>query len=503
LDPSNIEALELLTTLQEVGNPARALPYRERLVELEPHSESRWSDLITCAIKAGQFDLARERVSQARALFPDSIRLDRIEAQLALQRNDLPTVRKFFQRVMDSREVTDRDRLNWAAVLLSSVEGGDQKKGQTLLEELKSQPAMHNTVLRLQLGAALRLKDEERIKSLTDEIRRNPAINPGDRLLVLNALHLYAKPAFEKELEDFFVLAEQDINAFVQLMGWLNNMHESRRAIEYFKDKKVEDLGAAPRALLWTEALAVVEDWQGLLDFTEKLKWPGYEHQRWAFRTLAIHHLNSGEAARYEQIFWKNALRDASDDPQLLYRLAHWARSFGLEDRAIDALWQITKITGPLQKTALTELYQIYAGNSSSFEMLRVFETAIKLNPQDYVALNNFCLLALLRGVKAAEAHQAADRLRAECPADLRFRSAVAYSLFLRGRVTEANAWLDAHPQPPGEETSADGLYEAIIREANGLKSVALEHLRKVDASRLLPEEKTLYESIKSRVMSS
>ena len=176
-----------------------------------------------------------------------------------------------------------------------------------------------------------------------------------------------------------------------------------------------------------------------------------------------------------------------------LIHLAGLAADWGWKAQGREVLWVAADAPSP--EWALSLLYQSYAAEKNTTEMLRVVRRMVASRNSDLKAKNNVALFSALLQQDVHNALLLAQDLVKENPDDSVFRSTYAFVLLANGMTEES---LEAIEQLKPEQRQDPGYapYFAMIYQANGDMEKAREYLGRVDRKELLPEEVTLMDRL-------
>jgi tetratricopeptide (TPR) repeat protein len=237
------------------------------------------------------------------------------------------------------------------------------------------------------------------------------------------------------------------------------------------------------------ECLIALAKWPELLALVEPGDWKDFEFTRLAYKARAAKELGDRFSSKTSWTFATIGARR----PEQLSKLAWMASRWGWRDELQETLWAATK--QPKPEWALQMLHRIYQHDGDTNRLLRVAETALKLDDTNLQARNNVAMLSLLLKRDAPAALEIARELHQKDPKNADFASTYAFALHQAGRSPEGLAVLkQLSPEQLKEPSIAS--YYALLLDSAGEKTEALAFAKLGQAAPVLPEEKSLFSSL-------
>jgi hypothetical protein len=248
-----------------------------------------------------------------------------------------------------------------------------------------------------------------------------------------------------------------------------------------------------PAALLIAQCYSASKDWPGLRAGLEKQKWPELEFMRHAFLSRALRGQEMAESAKGE---WEQALASANGQKQSLVMLFRLVAQWNWTAEGEDLLWSICN-RYPGEKWAAQSLARaLYLGGRTR-PFMQLMQQELKRSPADLDIKNNLAITALLLEAKELKPNDLARETYEQAPVKSAYAATYAYSLYVQGKSAEALKVM-RQLTPQDIEKSPNAGYYGIILKANGDSAQARIYLDKAMNSRLMPEERTLFERAKA-----
>lgn len=479
-------ATRAMIELMEKMEAPQAIEWHRRLSDLNPDGSSDamvWAKYALAQGKAESASQALENVPLGERIKPE---FQTASGLAAIQAGNVNAARDFFREAARLDPKNEVIRYNLALVQLQSKEAAERSEGLNTLSELAKSGGAQSFALRTLISESARQGKTEEALALSNRLVALPQAKLKDLLGNAELLRYLKRPDWTASLEKAKLAAEENPSDASGIVHWFRLNGQPEEGVKWAEklDPAVTDSPAVRSAR--AESLIVLKQWDRLLRLTKSESWGPLEFRRLAFlaRAQAETGDNLGSTGS-----WTSAIRATAGDRGRLVHLVGMATEWGWKAQAREALWAAADAPSP--EWALQALYQGFAAEKNTAEMLRITRRMIENNEEDSKAKNNAAVFAVLLRQDVENALLVSRELVKENPDDPVFRSTLALALLASGMPEES---LEAMEQlkPDQRADPAYALYFAMIYQANGKTDKAREFLGKVDRKQLLPEEESL-----------
>jgi predicted Zn-dependent protease len=492
--PENPESWKLAADLaRRLGNPASALGYTKKALELSPGDADLILTRAADALLANQPD---ECAAALAALPPDfrarSAHARRIEGELARRRLRLDEARDHFEAALriDGSD-TAVNEVPLGTILLNARDPAARQRGLDLLAKWSPDPEWGANALRTLLADSLRRDDRAAMLRWADALRAHPRCTLGDIPDCLRALSRADESRFSEVLAAMKPRHSGDSANASLLISWLNQIGRHAEARAWIDSLPASLSRLPPAAVAAAESLRLSTDWRALSDWTSRADWGRHlESLRLAYALLAA--VESGQDSSARELRATLRARTDTDGQRTLF-VADSLYAWGLRDDALDLLWKIADEPG-IAFNVLGTLARHYQVSRDAAGQHRVFKRLHSLRPQDPAVANNYALFSALTGEDLRQAEQLARHNHRQYPDNPAYLATYAIVLCQHNRALDALALFDRLGET--ERTSpTNTLAYGLALAGNRRKDEARRVLSTLDRDTLTPEEIRLVEA--------
>jgi len=387
--------------------------------------------------------------------------------------------------VQDRRPATD-DESECADLLLSPEEVAT---AHSTLERFAGTSRFGLLALRSLIGDALARKQFAAAEGYSNHLLVQPGSLVDDQLRHLDILEQLKQPEFNRFLLELQRCGATNSRAIYAISSWMLAHAMVDEALHWLTRLEPSIRSQQPVPLALAEAYIAAGDWAALERLLTGAGWGELEFLRLATLSRVAWEQKRREAATS---FWRLAIRSAPERLEPMKSLVMLARHCG-QDRE-ELLWNIA-FHFPRERWSLRQLIESYAATGNTSGLNRVYSRWMTLEPENFVAKNNFTATALLLKVNLSKAHELARELYGQTPHDPVIASTYAYSLHLQARTKEGLQILQRY-DPKALATPALALYYGLLLAADQQTNKAGQYLQAARTAQLLPEERVLAESV-------
>lgn len=492
-NPRNVEACRIMADLAEKARVTTALTWRQRTVDLEPNVPQHRLDLAQTALRLGRYADAARALANIPTNHQNTVAFHQLSAMVAIGLNQIALADYHLSRARELDPQNKSLQFNLAVIHLQARNQELVRAARQTLEQLRHDPAFRKDALRHLALAAMHERDYARTVEFTRSLVEGPQADISDQLLHLTALREAGHAEFEAERARLQARAFDDPNLLFELARWQLERGLLAPTMQWLNQLPDAVRTRPPAALVLAECYLRQEDWTKLEAFLAGQNWDDLEFNRRALLARAARAVRRDMDAQAE---WRAAVRAAADRPKAVARLAGLAAEWNWTAEKEELLWTLIQ-RYPGERWALTALERYYRDTENTRGLLRVYSTAVKNDPSDVVAANNFATAAFLLNTQTAQGHELARKVNERHPEIAEFATTYAYSLHLQGRPAEALAIMNRLPAETLARPDIALFYGVILAASDRQK--AEDYLRRAESGRLLPEERELIARVREK----
>jgi tetratricopeptide (TPR) repeat protein len=387
-------------------------------------------------------------------------------------------------------------QLNLAVVRLHGTNLSAITQARDSLRQLSSTST--NSFLRCQTLRelafdALRHRQGDEALLLSKQLLQETNSTFKDRLLRLDVLQQAQPAGFRPALTAFQHEAGGDPGKIYEMATWEMANTSPQDALTWLRTLPSNTQTNQSVELLAAECFTTLRDWRGLQSFIEKQNWAELEFVRHAFLSRALRGQELVDSAKVE---WERALSTANGQKGSLVMLLRLAAAWNWQTEGEDILWTIVN-RYPGEQWAIQSLSQaLYAGGRTR-SLMQLFGQESKRVSSDFSMKNNLAMTALLLDAQELKPYDLAREVYQKSPTNSSYVSTYAFSLYLQGKNAEALKVIKT--LTPGElQNPTVAGYYGLILKATGDRVRAKAYLDWSAKTRLLPEEKKLFDNAKA-----
>ena len=495
VNPADVEATRILAkSVEAVGAPG-AVQWRNRLDSIIPGDPENVLAWAKDAVKEGDLNTA-ERVlktlkpaDQANPLFHD------LSASIAMGRRDRAGAEAGWEEAIRLDPKEERYQLSLAVVRMESTKPGIRAAAGDTLREMAGRTPKNLGALRALIADAMRRREFETAKELTETLAAEPRAVFADKLIrlsVLRSLNDQLAPSYLTELRDASMAKPADLT---QLLVWMNSQNLAIMVEEWTSTFPTDMVSKPPVCVVLAESSMKASRWTQLRALVEKGNWAEADYLRRAFLARALERLGDPDAGAAE---WKEALAASLSGADALLRLQALAKAckeWGWKERGEEVLWKMSGYYG-CPRWALDALWEGALQRGDSAQLQAISRILAKANSKDFGLRNNYIFLSLLTRTEEGNPQQAAEELYREHPGNPIVASTYALALYQKGMSDKAVAVMSAL-KPLELQDPQVAIYYGIFLTAAGHAAKAEEYLRLGADWPLMAEEKALLTRVK------
>jgi uncharacterized protein HemY len=490
LNPTRVEAFEVMAKLADRAGSPDAVRWYERLVALRPQIAQYRIELARLALAGGH--LAQAESALAGIAVPDQTNpgYPHLQAALALARKDVTQAETHAEEALRLIPTNKVYQFDLASIRLQSKDTNKVSEARATLEALKSDKELRLEVLRLLARKALTDENTSAALALTEEIQQEPRAEMRDTILRLNLLRDRPTPEFQAGLKLAQQRAAPEAAAAAELARWMANHDKAIEASNWIKSLPAGARKDKRVRMAWAECLSAAKNWKAVqTELAAEQDWGEAECVR--LITLARADKETGNSASAKRHLGL-AVGATEGRPEMLGALARTVVSWGWLSDATDILWKIAR-NDPKPDWALNSLYNYYRERGDTRELLRVTKRIHDIHPENEGIKNNLIVYSILLRQDIAEMLVMAKQLKDKHSSHPGIVSTYALALHLAGRTEEGVKVMGELGETNLKQPDVAAYY-AIILAANGDAARAAQYASLARAAKLLPEERALLE---------
>ena len=495
-EPRNLDATRVMAQLSEATRSPSALLWWSRVVEYNPHSLDDRLALAQVAMLARDYTTATNTLAGVAPADKNTVAYHNIAGAVAAAANQTAQAAAEFQEAARLDPANQSVQLNLAVVRLHGSNDLDQAEARIMLQRISANPT--NAFLRVQALRelavdALRYRQSDLALSLSKQLLQQTNSTFHDRLLRLDVLQQAQPAGFLPALKSFQQEAATNAANIHELATWQMLNTSPRDALTWLRTLPGNMQTNQVVELLSADCYTALRDWHGLQSSVEPQNWAELEFVRHAFLSLALRGQALPDSAKVE---WDRALQAANGQEGSLVMLFRLAAQWRLENEAEDILWTIIN-RYPDEKWAPQTLSDAMYVAGRTRSLMQLFSLESQRNPSDLGTKNNLAMTALLLDAQELKPYDLAHEVYQASPTNGSYVSTYAFSLYLQGKNAEALKVIKTLKPADLQNPSIAGYYGLILK-ATGDNTRARAYLDWSARTRLLPEERKLFDQAKA-----
>ena len=492
---TNLEATHIMANLLTETQPAAAVGWWRRMVELSPTMENRLRFAASAMrVEKPPYPIvtqAFDELQKAGAETNTSYHL--LMSQFALRQNHLEAATRHLEAAAELEPTNRLHQLNIATLRLRQTDRAVAARAREDLATLTSDPNFGEHALRSLITDSLARKEFADAERLSRQLLALPQARFDDRLQQLTVLDAAKSP----QSGPWLILLQQEAvtnsSKAALVMSWMTAHGEAQAAHDWLATLTPQVRTNLPLPVVAADCYLALKDWPGLDKFLVDQNWDEQEPMRLALLARALRELGRRDMA---DTHWRRALSAGGGGGGGLGAIAQMAAAGGWADEAEQALWALVE-RAPWQEWAWQALIRARTTAGDSAGLYRVYTALLESKPSASVVKNNVAALGLLLGRDVEKCTRLAREVYLSATNNATAVSTYAFALHRQGKSAEGLRLLQALPekelQSPGVAT-----YCAILLAANGQREQAAPFIANAEKGQLLPEEKLLIESARA-----
>jgi len=496
LDPDNSETARLIADVADKGNDPNALRWRDRVLELNPHSLDAVLSYARTALRNQQWAAAEHTLQKAAGFAGNSAEYHTLFAQVAAARRNPTLAVEHYSQAIRLDPKNRQLHLESSQALLDRGWVEDQTTARATLEQMAADPQFTAKALRPLVKNALAGGEVARALRLTRGLVADPQSTFDDRLVFLDLLHRTEDPQFPSYLESLQNAARDQPNQIAALGLWMNDNQLAGQLLPWAETFSASDWASPKVCATVAFAALSAHDWPRLQALTGPGNWMELEHIHAALHARALREQGEvGESNKY----WTDAYSAATKFPRSAVELARLVAEWAWEDESADLFKAV--IDDPAAGVAAARAVLPYLVKKKDTPQLwRATGKLLKADPKSDALANNYAMFSLLLRKDLTRACDLAQTVSARHPRDPAYVSTQAFALHYLGRTAAA---IDAmNTLDPAVLTTPDSAaYYGIFLAAKGDFPKAGKFLDIAATANLLPEESELVRTARNAVL--
>ena len=494
-NPRDPDACRLMADLNEATRSPGALFWRNRVVELKPHSLDDRLALAQTALMLRDYATATNALEAVDAPGKKTAAYHNLAGAVASAVNRLPEAEAHFLEATRLEPTNAVPQLNLAIVRLHGTNAQALAQARTALKQLSVNPT--NSTLRCQalrelVADAMRFKQTDAALALSRELLQQTNSAFTDRLLRLTVLEETRNAEFRPALANFEREATQGTNALGkiwELALWQITRTGTKEGLAWLKSLPKAMQTNQPVALLIADCQVSLRDWRGLQATLDRQNWGELDFLRHAYMARALRGQELGDSAKAE---WGMAVKAANGQRSSLVMLQRKAEGWKWQNEDEDLLWSIVN-QYPADTGAFRALAQLLFAEGRTQPLMTLYSLELKRTPADLSVKNNLAMTALLLEAKELKPYDLARDVYQKAGTNAAYASTYAFSLHLQKKDAEALKVMQQLKPQQLDNPSVAGYY-GLILQATGNREKARAYLQWSSKAQLLPEEKQLFD---------
>jgi tetratricopeptide (TPR) repeat protein len=496
-NPNNVEAIRMMADLAG-SRAAIALPFRKRVVELNPNSTDDKLSLAQTAIILGDYNLATNTLESVSAEGKKTASFQNVAGTVAESAGQLAEAEAHFSQALRLEPTIPAIQLNLAKVRLHGTNLTTKPEARTVLARIADNPGnagLSVVALRELIGDARRSQQLENAVAFSKKLVQQTNSSFNDQLLRLDLLKQTGNAEFKSALTGAERAAGTDAGKIHALATWQMANTTLEGNLSWLRSLPPNIQTNYPTSLAIAQCLVFQPNWQGLRNWVQNQNWGEYDFMRHAFLARALKELNLNATSETE---WQKAVSMSGNDKPNLVILLRLADQWNWESKGEDILWNIVN-RFPGDQVANATLGQVLFTSGRTRPLMTLYGQQLNWSPTNLSIKNNLTMCALLLDAQELKPNDLARSLFEQDPNDPSYLSTYAFSLHLQKKDVEALRIIEKLNPDNLKKPSVAGYYGLILK-ATGNPAKAKIYFDIALKSNLLPEERKIFDQARSGV---
>ena len=485
LNSNNVMACQVMASLADLSRSPLALMWRGRVAELQPTLQNRLAFAGTALqYEAPPFLLTAQALDKLAPAASNTVPFQALSAQLALKQNRIADAEKHFERVLQIEPTNDLHRLNLAMVRSESKDPAVATAAHAELERMQANPAWGAAASRALIAHHLVRREFAEAQPYSKRLLGGTNALFADKLQHLTILRGAKAPEFDSTLLQLQKEAGTNALQIADVISRMAALGLAGDAIAWSKTLPASIRKGMPVAVVVADTYGFTKQWRDMEQYLNDQQWPDRDYLRQALLALALRNQKANDVA---MVHWNEAVKQASERPELMLNLAQLSSNWGWTNEVESLLWRAGR-SFPKERWPIESLQGIYVRARNTRGLLETTTVLLERDPANTVTQNNWASLALLLNTNLAKAHQLAQQVYEHDTNNFAYVSTYAWSLHLQGKTAEALKLMETLTPDQLSNPSVASYYGAMLAAAKQTNK-AREYLAKAEAGLILPEE--------------
>ncbi len=488
INSNNPAACRVMADLADLSRSPHAMVWRRRIAEMEPTLSNRVV-FASCALRYEQppFPMTSQTLQEVAPGASNDVAFHLVSAQLALKQNRIADGEKHLEAAIRLEPANALHQINLSVVRLESRDAAVAAVAHAQLEQAQSHPVWGAQALRSLAAHHLGRKQFADAERFSTALLRSTNSTFADRLEHLALLRSGDSPQFTGFVATLQREAATNVFAAADLVIRLTALGAANDAIVWVKSLPQAIRNEPPLPMAVASSYFSAGRWRELEESLNAQNWKERDFLRQALLSYAVRKQNSAEVANAH---WRDALRLASERPELLSTLAQTAAAWNWTNETESVLWRAAR-EFPKERWPIDALQNGYVRMRNTRGLYDLNTFMLERQPTNSFAQNNWATLSLLLQTNLPKAHQLARQVYDRDTNNFAFVSTYAFSLHVQGRSAEGLKLIETLKPAMLEDPSVASYYGVLLAAA-GQKEKAQRYFEKAEKAPVLPEELAL-----------
>ncbi len=413
------------------------IEYAHRAAQLQPENPKYALEWAGAALRADQRDVTIQALAGVSdAELARSSVAQRLLGEMKRRERNFDGAVVHFEAALRLDGPGAINEIPLGLCLLVARGAGERQRGHDLLVKWAADPTWGASSLRLLMADAEARGDLPAALKWALALGVHPDRAVSDTSNRLRVLAKGDRAKFAEELARLQKVHRVSAEASAQLVGWLNEIGESRVGLEWMQTFPEPEVQRPPLSLAKAEALRKMSDWAGLQALTAQDDWgANLDFLRWAYGLRAARALADEKQA---ENLWLTLVNHAQVNGQHALFGGSMLFSWGMVKEAEALWWRAAEQGEGVSYEALGALARFYQVRRDADGQHRVFKKLHAMRPTDDAITNNYVFFAVLTGNRERESELLARDIMQRNTGNPTYLATYAYVLVARDRAAEA-----------------------------------------------------------------
>ena len=486
----NPETNRLIASIYDDVNPPMAAQFWQESYFLSKNPEDLFY-WLQAALMWGDLKVLETHFHELEDEYSDILKVTYLKARWRFRANRIREALILLKKVIQNLNATPQMQLFYIQVTQYSGDPQIIAGGIEYLVQLSNRDDELGLFALRNLGNYPGLGDTD-IVEIVRNLKKHPLKKREDDLLVLALEYQdFAERGEAQDANNIFDQAKtfydlEDMAELTEFSRWLNQHHLHQKTLSLISEEKA--LLRKDLFLIWLDAMAVTEQWDGIQKVLSNHKVPLEEFFKSLFQARVFYEKHEMQLAENA---WKKLALNSAENSEQLWFIIQYSQKLGLNEPARIA-YQFLVRNPSFMRVAYEQWLLLEQEEKNTKEIQEILARMATVYPKDNAVKNDLAYVNLLLKENINEALSVSRELLQSKPSELTYRITYALANLRLGKDQEAMKWISGFEMDWSNIRSGWRAVVASIYRTNGKMNSANEVLYGINPATLLKEENAL-----------